>query len=187
MSPSKLWDTNCNTLMCHSHVLHAIISGWINWANFLKYSSTQVCSSAWAQQIRILRHFSWVFFLHCSPLHYKTSEGNIVVFTCVSWSFLAHNPIQKICSCLHSNQRVISLLTLSDGFWLEPFPGYSVLKSNPLQSIMIRKMILCNNCNLNKWPLAYMYVHVQILPGNTHAFLNTLKPIKKPPYYTRYT
>lgn len=99
----------------------------------------------------------------------QTSEGNIGVLTRVSWSFLAHSPKQK---------AVISLLTLSDVFWLEPFPGSSVWKSNPLQSIMIRKMILCNNCNLNKWPLAYMYVHVQILPGNTHAFLYTMKPIK---------
>lgn len=159
--------------MCHCHVLHAIISGWIKWEHFLEYC-------AWAQQIPILRYFSWVFpfFLHCSPLHYKTSEGNIGVLTRVSWSFLAHSPKQKSCSCSQSNQRVISLLTLSDGFWLEPFPGSSVWKSNPSQSIMIRKMILCNNCNLNKWPLANMYVHVQILPGNTHAFLYTLKPIK---------
>lgn len=47
---------------------------------------------------------------------------------------------------------------------------------------MIRNLILCNNSNANRWLLAYMYIHVQILPGYTHSLLYTLKPIKKPPY-----
>lgn len=50
---------------------------------------------------------------------------------------------------------------------------------------MIRNPILCNDWNANRWPLAYMHVHVQILPRNTHALFPIYK--KKPPYlHTSY-
>lgn len=47
---------------------------------------------------------------------------------------------------------------------------------------MIRNMIHGNDYNSDRSSLAYVHVHVRILPGNTHAHPQALKPINKPSY-----
>lgn len=47
---------------------------------------------------------------------------------------------------------------------------------------MIRNMIHGNDYNSDRSSLAYVYVHVWIFPGNTHAHPQALKPINKPSY-----
>lgn len=62
------------------------------------------------------------------------------------------------------------------------FPSLFCVLLKFLAHNMIRNMIHCNDCNSDRSALAYMYVHVRILLGNTHALLQALKPINKPSY-----
>lgn len=54
---------------------------------------------------------------------------------------------------------------------LEPFPLYSAFLVKFLAHSMITNRIRCNGHNSERSSLAYMYVHVGILLGKTHALL----------------
>lgn len=62
------------------------------------------------------------------------------------------------------------------------FPSLFGVLVKFLAHSMIRNMIHGNDYNSDRSSLAYVYVHVQILPGNTHAHPQALKPINKPSY-----
>lgn len=62
------------------------------------------------------------------------------------------------------------------------FPSLFCVLVKILAQSMIRNAIRCNDYNSDRSSLAYMYVHVRILLGNTHALLQALQPINKPSY-----
>lgn len=62
------------------------------------------------------------------------------------------------------------------------FPSLFCVLVKFLAQSMIRNTIHCNDYNSDRLSLAYLYVHVGIPLGNTHALLQALTPINKPSY-----
>lgn len=74
---------------------------------------------------------------------------------------------------------------LGGGQTLDPFPVYSVFKSNSWPTTWLETWYtVATVIRIRRWPLANTCVHVQILPGNIHALLSALKIINKPPKST---
>lgn len=91
---------------------------------------------------------------------------------------MAENMLLNDGSCSHFATKVLVGGSSMSG----SFPSLFCVLVKFLAHSMIRNMIHGNDYNSDRSSLACVYVHVQILPGNTHAHPQALKPINKPSY-----